>query len=182
MLVLRPFDATDFDALASWFADQAELLTWGGSDVRYPLDIAQMAGMLAQTASDPPARLAWTAEVAGAKAGHIQLVLEWGNRTARIARVVVAPPYREQGLGGRMLASVLATAFDELSLRRVELNVFGGNTAAQALYARAGFQHEGTRRSAVAAGEDRWDVMIMGMLRSDYGPGTLGARLVPAKY
>lgn len=57
------------------------------------------------------------------------------------------PGYRGQGLGERLMIAAIELARDR-GLERIELEVFGSNTRAIALYERLGFVHEGIRRGA----------------------------------
>lgn len=54
----------------------------------------------------------------------------------------IVKAYRGQGIGGRLLSAVLLHA-KEFGLEKVELSVYTTNTAAIALYRRAGFLEEG---------------------------------------
>ena len=56
-----------------------------------------------------------------------------------------------QGIGTRLLETLLDVADNWLLLRRVELTVFAGNVRAKALYERHGFVVEGLRKMSVIA-------------------------------
>jgi RimJ/RimL family protein N-acetyltransferase len=63
-------------------------------------------------------------------------------------------------------------AFTTAQLNRVELEVYDFNPRARAVYQKAGFVHEGTRRQALLF-DDIWiDAHIMSILRSEW----LGSR------
>lgn len=62
-----------------------------------------------------------------------------------IANLAVAPKFRQQGLGRRLLGHVLARAV-ESQMQSATLEVRSGNRAAQALYASFGFQVVGRRK------------------------------------
>jgi hypothetical protein len=57
---LKPFSQEHFSLLASWFPTEADLIQWGGSKLRFPLDDAQMNANLdispAMTQSTPRSR------------------------------------------------------------------------------------------------------------------------------
>ncbi|MGE0042151.1 MAG: ribosomal protein S18-alanine N-acetyltransferase [Vicinamibacterales bacterium] len=61
-----------------------------------------------------------------------------------INNLAVRPELRGQGLGGRLLAGVLAAA-DAMGAPRATLEVRRSNTAAQRLYTAAGFRLSGVR-------------------------------------
>lgn len=63
---------------------------------------------------------------------------------AEVTNVAVAPGRRGQGLGYKLMSGLVDLAA-LLGCRRVNLEVRAGNLAAQALYARCGFQPDGRR-------------------------------------
>jgi RimJ/RimL family protein N-acetyltransferase len=168
MISILPFSPAHFSILSGWFTTEAELVQWGGPKLIFPLDDAQMLAMLDEGKTTPPARLCWMAEQDNVYIGHAQLAFDWKNGNATLGRVGIAPSVRGQGLAEPMLRLVLAQAFAFSTIMRVELNVFTFNTPAIRTYQRLGFVTEGTRRSCTPVAQDRWDGMIMSMLRSEY--------------
>jgi RimJ/RimL family protein N-acetyltransferase len=67
-----------------------------------------------------------------------------------------------------MLGQVVDRAFAFDGIERLELNVFSFNTPAIRAYERLGFVKEGVRRSSTRVGPERWDTVMMGLLRSEY--------------
>lgn len=169
-LVLIPFTAEHFPTLAGWFASEREVVQWGGSAVRFPLDDDQMRAMTDESAADPPTRLCWMAQRGQELVGHVQLALDWRHGNALIGRVAIAPQHRGQGLAVPMLELVIAKAFSIEGMERVELNVYTWNAPAIATYQRLGFRTEGIRRSATRVGHERWDSAMMSLLRSEREP------------
>jgi RimJ/RimL family protein N-acetyltransferase len=76
--------------------------------------------------------------------------------------------YWGRGYGTDAMRVVLRLAFEELNLHRVTLNVFEYNTRAQRTYARLGFRVEGRVRQALLREGQRWDLIFMGLLRSEW--------------
>ncbi len=72
----------------------------------------------------------------------------------------VLPAWRGRGLGERLLHEALAAA-DAFGYLRIELGVFASNTNAAALYRKAGFVEEGTKRRAVLIDGVFHDEIIM---------------------
>ena len=165
---LKPFSPEHFSLLASWFPTETDLIQWGGSKLRFPLDDAQMNAMLSDASENQPDRLSWMALLENCSVGHAQLHFDWKNGNATLARVAIAPAFRGQKLAVTMLNVVIAEAFKSPRIMRLELNVFSFNQSAIQAYKRLGFVVEGIRRSSVAVGHERWDSVMMAILRSDY--------------
>ena len=165
---LKPFTPDHFSTLAAWFPTEAALIQWGGPRLTYPLDASQMQAMLDEGSCDPPLRRCWMAVAEAAIVGHAQLAFDWNNGVARLGRVAIAPALRGLKLAAPMLSLVMAEAFKHPSISRLELNVYSFNQAAIHTYQASGFLVEGTNRSAVAVGAERWDNVMMAVLRSEY--------------
>lgn len=172
MLTLRPFSTSDYPLLASWFTSLPEVVQWGGSHVSYPLTATDMDVMLREGQSQPPARRCWMACRDDTPVGHAQLAYEWRDGNARLGRVAIAPDARGQGLARPMVALMIDEAFRAPGIERLELNVYMFNTPAIRTYQALGFTLEGVRRSSTRAGDARWDTGMMGLLRSEWRPGT----------
>jgi RimJ/RimL family protein N-acetyltransferase len=169
MLSLIPFSPAHFEDLLTWFPTEADLIQWAGPTLKFPLDRTQLEEIVAETHPDPPQRLAWTAiSHSGLMVGHIQLVIDRLNGVGRLARVAIAPSQRQQGYGAHMVRHALIHAFEDANVERIELNVFSFNRAAIHTYEKLGFILEGTRRSSARVGAERWDMMMMGLLRSEF--------------
>jgi RimJ/RimL family protein N-acetyltransferase len=170
-LALASFSADHFATLASWFPTEGDVVQWGGPDVHFPLDAAQMQSMLDEALTRPVKRRCWMACLASQLVGHAQITFDWRNGNAKIGRVAVAPHWRGQGLGGAMMQLVLSEAFAGQDIERVELGVYTWNAPAVATNKRLGFCCEGVRRSSTRVGDQRWDSMMMSLLRSEFNHG-----------
>ena len=73
----------------------------------------------------------------------------------------VIADYRGQGIGSKLLASVIQHAWDS-GLKRLELEVFTDNQAAINLYKKHGFIEEGLKRYARLVDNHYQDIMVMG--------------------
>jgi RimJ/RimL family protein N-acetyltransferase len=168
MLELVPLTARHFRRLIDWSPTPKALVQWAGPHVRFPLTDAQLDEMVLENLSVPPVRRCWMALLDGEEIGHAQLGYDWRNGVALLSKVVLAPSSRGRGIRAPMLRLVVASAFAETSIHRLELNVFTWNHAAIRTYERLGFQVEGVRRSSALVGGERWDTMVMGLLRSEW--------------
>jgi ribosomal protein S18 acetylase RimI-like enzyme len=74
------------------------------------------------------------------------------------------PECRHRGVGSRLLAAAIATAWSR-GLSRIELTVREDNLNAKALYERLGFQHEGIKRQSMRVDGRFYDCHAMALLR-----------------
>ncbi|MCP3381177.1 MULTISPECIES: GNAT family N-acetyltransferase [unclassified Bradyrhizobium] len=75
----------------------------------------------------------------------------------------LVPEFRGKGFGELLLRQAVQAA-DVFGFRRIELGVFATNTAAAALYRKAGFVEEGTKRMAILLDGIYHDEIIMARL------------------
>ena len=164
-LRIAPATIERLASLPSWFSTPEALAQWGGSGLSFPLDTDQIEAMLIETRTAPPLRLAFVGLIEGETVAHAQVALDWTDGVARLARFVVAPAYRGQGLARPFLSDVFARLDAVGVFPRLELNVYTFNTSAIALYESLGFVREGVRRSSVKVGNARWDTAIYAIVR-----------------
>jgi RimJ/RimL family protein N-acetyltransferase len=80
----------------------------------------------------------------------------------------VRPQFRRQGIGRDLLATCVRGAFMARDFERLEVMLFADNAIARPLYESIGFVQEGLARQArVVQGVAR-DVVLMGLLRSEW--------------
>ncbi|MBO1361285.1 GNAT family N-acetyltransferase [Acetobacter sacchari] len=164
-LTLVFFAEEHFATLSSWFQSQKDVVQWGGPGLLYPLDSTQMAPMAIENAKAS----CWMVEdESGKMIGHVQLAFDWPNGVAKLCRVAMAPSERGKGLARHMVREAVARAFSHPQIERVELNVYSWNVAAIRAYVRQNFVKEGVRRSSVLIDGERWDTVMMAMLRQEW--------------
>jgi RimJ/RimL family protein N-acetyltransferase len=73
-----------------------------------------------------------------------------------------------KGCGTDAMRIILRYAFTELNLRRVTLDVFEYNQRGMRSYEKAGFVVEGRERGLILREGRRWDVIYMGILRTEW--------------
>jgi len=95
--------------------------------------------------------------------------INWRGRWAELGIVIGARDYWGRGYGTDAVQTLCVWAFDTLNLNRVYLRVFADNARAIRCYEKVGFQHEGRLRQHDFAGGAYRDMLIMGLLRSDWG-------------
>jgi RimJ/RimL family protein N-acetyltransferase len=120
---------------------------------------------------DPDNPLMWVVEHEGRFVGITRLVPRAVDHKARFAVGLLDRRVHGRGLGQELTRGILRYAFNELGLHRVDLKVLSINAPAIHCYERCGFREEGREREACHVGDEWYDDVIMGILRSDYAPG-----------
>jgi RimJ/RimL family protein N-acetyltransferase len=172
--LLKPFLESDFGRLIRWIDSPAGLIQWAGpSQFVFPLTDDQLSAYVHETPGERPVRQVYTAVHQNGQAyGHIELgTINRTNLTASICRVFIDPAERGKGLSVPMVRAVLRIGFVELGLRRIDLRVYGFNTAAIRCYEKAGFVQEGVLRKSQKVGDQFWDTVLMAILAEEWTPG-----------
>jgi RimJ/RimL family protein N-acetyltransferase len=114
-----------------------------------------------------PDCLYWVVESNGQPAGYAVLRgLASPNRSVELKRIAIAEP--GQGLGRRVLAAIIAEAFENLSAHRLWLDVFDHNLRAQHVYRSLGFVQEGVLRECVHYNGIYRSLVLMSILEFEY--------------
>jgi len=177
MVGLERFGRLDFDRLIGWIGSAEDLMLWAGPIFHWPLNQAQLAAYLAAAEGESPSRRIFRAVDDGEVVGHVELnAIERTHRSATLSRVLVRPGFRGRGTGETMVRRLLAVAFDEMRLHRVDLFVFDTNMPAIACYEKIGFRHEGRLRDYRRLGDRYLTSLLMSMLEDEWraGPGAAG--------
>lgn len=94
--------------------------------------------------------------------------IEWNNQCGKIAIGIGDPNFRNKGYGTDALQLILRYGFCELNLHRIGLDVISYNKRAIHAYEKVGFQVEGTMRESVLRDGQKYDRILMGILRNEY--------------
>jgi len=105
----------------------------------------------------------WVAEVEGKIAAMLVLWLIVDE--AHIATIAVHPDFRRQGIGEQILLYALRAAHNE-GAQRAFLEVRAGNTAAQAMYKKYGFEVVGVRPGYYK--DNNEDALLMNLEKFDF--------------
>ncbi len=146
----------------------------------YPLDTDQFERHLAKANDEAPPRRCMV--IPSSESGPTPRIVAYGelgaistyHGSARLSRLIVSPEARGHGFGQQLVDALLRLAFEELQLRRVELEVYDFNASARHCYEKAGFAQEGTKREATRVGEEYWNSELMAVLRSEWRPLSFG--------
>jgi RimJ/RimL family protein N-acetyltransferase len=169
-VVLRAWEREDVQA--RWEADQTadptemRLRDWHEP----PRSLAAREAEFDAAVAEPDESVvALIIEAEGRAVGDINLFeIDTRNRRAAIGLSVWRPDDRNHGYGTDAMRALLAWAFREYNLHRVDLSVDPANHAAIHVYEKLGFVREGCRREAHYTGGAYVDDMIMGLLQRDF--------------
>lgn len=170
LLSIVPLARSHFRTISSWFRSARDVAIWAGPSSTYPVDDRQFQVMLNEASQSPPCRIARVATLGSEVVAHAQLAVDRRVGSATLQRVAVSPSQRGRGLAGRFLKQILAEGFSIAEIERIDLLVFPFNTPAIRAYQRLGFIHEGRLRSSMPFETERWDTLLMSILRSEATP------------
>lgn len=94
--------------------------------------------------------------------------IDWKNRRALHGIKLASKERRTKGIGTDTVMALMRYAFDELGLHRLDGAWFDFNSASKALYTKCGWKEEGVRRDYIYK-QGRWrDLIVVGILDSEY--------------
>lgn len=169
-VTLRSRTEADVEVL---FQLAADLSTWEERSTSSPAPLTRDAfeGRLAQAdpgSSDKSVR--FVIDVDGGAVGSVSLFkFDELVRHAEVGIAVVAES-RGKGIGTAAISQIIEFAFVRCNLRRVHLEAIASNVGAIRAYEKAGFTIEGRQREHAWVRGKYEDVVIMGLLRSDWKP------------
>jgi ribosomal protein S18 acetylase RimI-like enzyme len=134
---LKVVTESDITRLMSWFPTARSVNLWGGPKFRYPF-----------TPESFDEDVHWREMDTWCLVGSSGELLAFGQFYVRhgrinLARLVVAPEHRGQGLGKQLVALLMDKGCETFPLTEFSLYVYKHNHAAKACYASMGFElHE----------------------------------------
>jgi [ribosomal protein S5]-alanine N-acetyltransferase len=124
--------------------------------------------LLAIGTAPAPGAYEWAVEYDRHCVGHAGLRVDADQHGATYTVGLFVAELRGRGLGREVTRLVLSWAFGELGVHRVELEVLAFNRRAINCYLACGFRQEGIRREAGLYPDGWKDLILMGLLRSEY--------------
>lgn len=94
--------------------------------------------------------------------------IRWHHGDAWVGIGIGERQYWDKGYGSDALRVMMRYTFTELNLHRLTLSVFEYNPRAVRCYQKIGFVEEGRFRKFLKRGGQRWDLIIMGILREEW--------------
>jgi len=97
------------------------------------------------------------------------LGINWRVRESEFGIFIGEKEHWDKGYGTEALLLMLRHGFETLNLNRIGLRVYADNPRAIRSYEKAGFVHEGTLRQGHYHDGEYIDVLMMSVLRSEWG-------------
>lgn len=169
---LRPPETSDLERNQRWVNDRevTHFLAF-----RYQMSLAAEEAWLRDVATKPTSyeHVFFAVETKdGVHIGNTNLFeIRPEDRKATLGIMIGEKAYWSKGYGSDAVRTLVAFAFEEMNLNRVELAVFDFNERAIAAYRKCGFVEEGRRRQALYKGGQYHDVLVMGVLREEFRGG-----------
>jgi RimJ/RimL family protein N-acetyltransferase len=162
----------DAEIVSKWSHDP-EYLRLLSTDIAKPLSPFQVKKQYEEWEKDAEKRSAFNFAVRLTEddrlIGFVRLSrIAWTHGTGLIQIGFGDRNDRGQGYGTEALHMLLRYAFDELNLYRLAAAMAAYNTGAIRFLERTGFVVEVRRRQAVQRDGQRWDVVMLGLLRDEW--------------
>jgi RimJ/RimL family protein N-acetyltransferase len=168
MIRLRELQRSDVAAINRWRGDRA-LVDGLGAPFRHigvEVDEAWFEAYLKRRGVD--VRCAICREGSDDPLGLVSLTgIDPVHRHGEF-HILLGADAQGQGVGSDATRAMLDHAFGDLNLHRVFLHVLMANAAAIKVYERAGFIREGTLRQAAFKNGTFQDLLVMGILQSEF--------------
>lgn len=159
----------DIATLISWDDNQAFMRLMTSSPAYPRSELEQREWWQARLKSKDDFHLAIRLKADNQLIGTLSITqIEWNHQSAWISIGIGDAEARGRGYGGEAMRLALVFAFDELSLHRLSLSVFGYNTAAIRMYERLGWTREGNFREYLQRDGQRFDMILYGMLAPEW--------------
>ncbi len=149
MLKLREIEKSDLTVINQWRND-TDLISYLGAPFRYinfDTDVNWYNEYLQKRSSS--IRCAIVNENNDILGLVSLLNIDYINRSAVLHIMIGDKNSRGKGIGSFAVNSIVDHAFDNLNLRRIELEVLESNSIARHLYRKCGFLEEGVKKEAV---------------------------------
>ncbi len=167
---LTALSQDDIPEITSWYQD-ADFMRFFDSAPAMPRSEQQMKEWLEREQKNSHRNFLFGIQLIESEnlIGIIELEgVRWTHRAGNLGIAIGKPEHRNKGWGQEAIGLLLAFAFDELNLHRVELTVFSYNEPAIHLYEKLGFTQDGAQREHLQRGGQRYDMLIYSMLEQEW--------------
>jgi RimJ/RimL family protein N-acetyltransferase len=101
------------------------------------------------------------------------------HQTCEVGIAILDPSRRGRGLGTEAVLLITDYAIHALNMHNVQLSVLAFNQAGLRAYAKAGFREYGRRREAILHNRQRWDLVSMDVLATEWESPVVATMMAP---
>lgn len=169
--IVRPMAESDLEVIVPWF-DEFDAFSKFDRAATVPVSADAMRRVwlddLKATTVPPRARwfIVWTQAGEPVALGGLQSIDHIQGDS--VLPIFVAREMRNRGIGIRLLALLLDVAFRRLRLERITTYFRSDNLASAHMLEKTGFTSEGRLRKAWLADGKRLDMLVVGMLATEW--------------
>ena len=131
---LRPPEAADYQALGGWVPDADTCVRWAGPRLKFPFTPARLPQLLAEPGANSFVMSRGPAPALGFGQFWVR-----DPGVAHLARIILAPEARGQGLGTTLCELLMTEAARSTGAGAFTRRVYRDNDPALAIYERLGF-------------------------------------------
>ena len=166
---LTALNVGDAPLLAPWYADAGFMRLFAAVPAN-PKTEAELKQWLEERHKDPTGYIFGIRPLESDELlGFIELdEILWPHQVGGISIAIGDARHQGKGYGREAMELVLRFAFTELNLYRLQLTAFSYNERAIALYEKLGFRREGVFREFLQRDGRRHDMILFGLLRSEW--------------
>jgi RimJ/RimL family protein N-acetyltransferase len=172
---LRPFEADDLGTMAEILADPevlrltASVHSTAEAEATSPVPDDRLRAWYS-TRNDHADRLdlAIVDVATGRVVGEVVLNELEPEVDACGIRILIGPEGRDRGLGTEAMRLAVDHAFSTTDVYRLSLEVYDFNPRGRRVYEKVGFVEEGRRRAALMFDDERFDAIVMSILRPEW--------------
>lgn len=168
MFNLRNIEIKDINEIITWVTSEKEVMQWAGPSFKLKTLKDDMLNELNHSLENPDKIKIFKTVYNEQLCGYIRLAIDIDNESGFIGKVIIAPKYRDQGFGKKLMNKMLKYAFETLQLNMISLFVFDFNIPAIKTYEKCGFLREGLLRNRRKIGSEYWSLVPMSILREEF--------------
>jgi RimJ/RimL family protein N-acetyltransferase len=169
-IMLREYRASDLEPMRRWVND-ADIVCHLSDIFLYPHPLQATEDFLNDILEGKPDSRGFVIAdpVTEEYIGQVNLDrIDWKNRVGIVGIVIGSSDHLGKGYGTEAMKLLVRFAFMEMNLNRLELEVYDFNERACRSYQACGFREEGRLRQRQYKNGRYVDVIVMGLLRSDW--------------
>lgn len=161
---LRPLNSSD-ELFLYELLNNKDVTEYGFLTDIYPQSDIQIKGRLQKWLSDQTKKKNLVATIDGKQIGLAQINnIDYVNRKCTFG-ILVLPEFKSKGYGAMVIQELIHLSFDNLNLRKIELEMAELNKNSIHLFKKFNFELEGVRKNSIYKSGRYQDVHMFGLIK-----------------